>query len=83
MLADPAEPGQSHPPSPDRALLGCGGADTACPELAERRHFHQSKKTGVAYIASPVPHHLKGLFRLIIKQNMPSHLPLVVSKDFL
>ena len=35
--ADPAEPEQSHPHSPGRALLGCDGADTACPELAERR----------------------------------------------
>lgn len=38
--ADPAEPEQSHRPSLDRALRGCDGADTACPEKVER-HFSQ------------------------------------------
>ena len=31
--AGPAEPGLSRPPSPGRALLGCDGADKACPEI--------------------------------------------------
>lgn len=35
MEADPAEPGQSRPPSPGRAPPGCDEADTACPELAQ------------------------------------------------
>lgn len=33
MGGDPAEPGRSRPPSPDRVLLGCGEADTACPVM--------------------------------------------------
>lgn len=63
--ADPAEPGQSHPPSPDRALLGCDGADTACPELAERRLllFTLSKKDRCGLRSFSPPSLFIGLFK--------------------
>lgn len=44
MSADPAEPEQSHPLSPDHALPGCDGAGTACPKLVEMVSVSYTKK---------------------------------------
>ena len=38
VRGDQAEPGPSRQPSPGHALLGCDGAGTACPEIAQIRH---------------------------------------------
>lgn len=64
MGADPAEPERSHPPSPGRALPGCDGANTACPEVAERCISSVSSET----------HYEKDNYT-----NIPTHLHVVVS----
>ena len=64
MEADPAEPGRSRPPSPGRALPGCGGANTACPEVAER----------CISSVSPETHYEECNYA-----NIPAHLHVAVS----
>lgn len=70
--ADPAEPGLSHPPSPGRALLGCDGADKACPEIEKHLCQLQPEK------GTSSTDYLKGWFNQKQTHTQHSHLSPVV-----